>query len=52
MTFAMILLKTLPTPMGLKPGFLLSRMSWQARNPSSQVDGSSVQSFIVTLTSV
>ena len=32
--------------------FLLSGMSWQARNPLSEVDSSSVQSFLVTLTSV
>ena len=45
MTFPMILLKTSPTHMGLKPGFLLSGMSWQARNPSSEVDSFSVQSY-------
>ena len=49
MTFSMILLKTFPTPMGLKPGFLLCGMIRQARNPSSEVDISSVQSFLVTL---
>ena len=48
----MILLKTSPTPMGLKPGFLLSGMSREARNPSSEVDSSWVQSFLVTLASV
>ena len=56
MTFPMILLKTSPTPMGLnwvsKPGFLLSGMNQQARNPSSEVDSSSAQSFLVTLASV
>ena len=51
-TFRMILLITLPTPMGLNPGFLLSGMNRQARNPSSEVDSSSVQSFLVTLASV
>ena len=38
--------------MGLNPGFLLSGMSRQARNPSNKVDSSSVQSFLVTLASV
>ena len=52
MTFSMILLKTSPTPMGLNPGFLLSGMSRQARNPSSEVVSSSVQCFLVTLASV
>ena len=41
----MIFLKTAPTPLGLNPWFLLSRMSQQARNPSSQADSSLVQSF-------
>ena len=52
MTFPMILLKTLPTHMGLNPGFLLSGMNRQVRNLSSEVDSSSVQSFFVTLASV
>ena len=47
-TFPMIFLKTLPTPMGLKPGLLLKGMSRQARNPSSEVDSSSGKSFLVT----
>ena len=51
-TLPMIFLKTAPTPRGLNPGFLLSRMSQQARNPSSQADSSLVQSFLVTLASV
>ena len=56
MTFPMILLKTSPTPVGLNwvstPGFLLSGMNRQARNPLSEVDSSSAQSFLVTLASV
>ena len=61
MTFPMILLKTSPIPMGLKtspipmglnPGFLLIGMSRQARNPSSDVYSSSVQSFLVVLACV
>ena len=52
MAFLMILLKTSPTPMGLNPGFFLSGMSWQARNPSSEVDSCSVQCFLITLVSV
>ena len=51
-TFPMIFLKTAPTPQGLNPGFLLSGMSQQARNSSSQADSSLVQSFLVTLASV
>ena len=47
----MILLKTSPTP-GLNPGFLLRGMSREARNPSSEVDSSSVPSYLVTLASV
>ena len=38
--------------MGLNPGFLLSEIKWQVRNLSSEVDSSSVQSFLVTLASV
>ena len=38
--------------MGLNPGFLLSGIKWQVRNFSSEVDSSSVQSFLVTLASV
>ena len=45
-------LKTSPTPMGLNPGFLLIGMSRQARNPSSDVYSSSVQSFLVVLACV
>ena len=61
MTFPMILLKTSPIPMGLitspipmglNPGFLLIGMSRQARNPSSDVYSSSVQSFLVVLACV
>ena len=48
----MILLKTSPTPMGLNPAFILSGMSRQARNPSSEVDSYSIQSFLVTLAGV
>ena len=48
----MILLKTSPAPMGLNPGFLLSGMSRQGRSPTSEVDSSSVLSFLVTLVGV
>ena len=49
---SLILLKTLPTPMGLNPRFLLSETSQQARNTSSEFDSSLVQSFLVTLAHV
>ena len=52
MTFPRILLKTSPIPMGLNPGFLLIGMSRQARNPSSEVYSSSVQSFLLALACV
>ena len=48
----MILLKTLPTLMGLNPASILSGMSRKARNPSNEVGSSSVQSFLVTLAGV
>ena len=50
--FPMILLETSPTPMGLNPAFILSGTSRQARNPSSEVDSSSIQSFFVPLAGV